>query len=136
MPKLTSLAKEYTLGKNERLKSRKLIDTLFKEGKSLVQQPFRVYYVFDQLKVGELQFGIGVSTRNFKKAVDRNRVKRLAREAWRLHKSALKLHLQQQKTQLAVFIIYTGKELPEFADVVDKIKLVIQRLRAIAEKKT
>lgn len=107
-----------SLNQSERLKSRKQIEALFKEGHRFVVSPLRVFYVAREGEPAEgksrLQFGVGASTRLFKKAVDRNRVKRLGREAWRLQKSQLLVLLEQQNRQLDVFFIYTGKELPDF----------------------
>ena len=132
------MSKYFTLGKNERLKSRKQIEQLFAEGKSFVVNPFRVYYVVNSLPIAtgtsmvnasnSLQFGVGVSTKNFKKAVDRNRIKRLTRETWRLQKNELKERLKGINKQLNVFFIYTGKELPDFETVKDKVAVALKKL--------
>jgi ribonuclease P protein component len=121
------VAKQFTLGKTERLKSRKAIEQLFKEGKSFVSGPARVYYTFTGAGTS-LQFGAGVSTRNFKKAVDRNRIKRLMREAWRLQKTPLNQMLKEQNRQLNVFYIYTAKQLPVYQDIYEKTGKIIERL--------
>jgi ribonuclease P protein component len=125
--------KRYTLGKSERLKSRKSIGQLFSSGQSFSNFPFRVLYILSQPEKGDpaaspLRAAFSVSTRNFKKAVDRNRVKRLSREAWRLQKHLLQDLLVQQGQQMTVFLIFTAKELPEYAVVAEKIKTVITRL--------
>ena len=125
--------KKLTLGKQERVKSRKLIDQLFKEGKNFNLFPYRVYYLFpaaNQLKdfPDPLQFGVGVSTRNFKHATDRNCVKRLSREAWRLQKTSLRELVLLKGIHLAVFVIYTGKELPGFDIANEKIGVILNRL--------
>ena len=149
------MAPGYTLGKNERLKSRKGIDRVFREGKSFALFPFRVYYAPLQPPPGggsypvaaarvppstgparpparhappHLQAGFGASSRNFKKAVDRNRIKRLSREAYRLQKQPLYDWLKEKDRTLAVFFIYTGKELPEYALVKEKIGQALQKL--------
>ena len=78
----------YTLGKEERLKSRKLIDQLFKEGKSFSSFPFRVVWKYlPSASDSFLKAGFTVSTKHFKKAVDRNRIRRLMKEAYRLQKN-------------------------------------------------
>ena len=75
-----------------------------------------------------IQFGVGVSAKNFKRAVDRNRIKRLIREAWRLQKNELKEQLRASRKQLNVFFIYTSKELPDFATVKDKVAVALKKL--------
>jgi ribonuclease P protein component len=129
------VAKQFTLGKNERLKSRKIIEQLFSEGKNFAAAPFRVYYLFNSSLV-PLQFGVGVSSKNFKKAVDRNRVKRLIREAWRLQKLPLQQELQEQDKQLQVFFVYTGRDIPVYKDVFDRSgKIIGKLLNMLATKK-
>jgi ribonuclease P protein component len=123
--------KQFTLGKEERLKSRKQIEKLFAEGKSFVVNPFRVYFVVNgpwSMVNSSLQFGVGVSNKNFKRAVDRNRIKRLTREAWRLQKNELSEKTKTTQKQLNVFFIYTGKELPDFKTVKDKVAVALKKL--------
>lgn len=75
-----------------------------------------------------LKAGFTVSSRHFKKAVDRNRVKRLMREAYRLQKNELQLLPELNKNTLALFFIYVGKELPEYEWVYEKMGVVLKRL--------
>lgn len=131
------MSKHFTLGKNERLKSRKLIEHLFKTGKSFNVPPFRVYYSLStnqNADIEKLQFGAGVSSRNFKKAVDRNRIKRLTREAYRLQKILLRQKIDQGNQFLSVFFIYTGKELPDFDLVKDKTGVALKKLIKIIDE--
>lgn len=125
----------YKFGKNEKLKSRKRIEELFKTGKSFSLFPFRVVYLFTY---GEqnLQAGFSVSTRNFKKAFDRNRVKRLMRESYRLQKQPLTNTLSVAKKHLSVFFIFTGNEVPDYKLVFEKMTAVIKRLQKIAHENT
>jgi len=120
---------QFTLGKDERLKSRKLIERVFREGKSFALFPFRVYYApLPAIVPVFLQAGFGAGSRNFKKAVDRNRIKRLTREAYRLQKQGLQDHLRDKGRPLAVFFIYVGKELPDQELIRTKIGLILQKL--------
>lgn len=127
------MRKQFTLGKEERLKSRKQIEQLFDKGKSFAITPFRVYFLINEMLNAQrtmfnVQFGVGVSAKNFKKAVDRNRIKRLIREAWRLQKNELSEKAKAVQRQLNVFFIYTGKELPDFTTVKDKVALALKKL--------
>ena len=123
------ITRTFTLGRSERLKSRKLIDRVFREGKSFSLFPFRVYYLFVEPGAPALlQAGFGASRRNFKRAVDRNRIKRLTREAYRINKQELFLRLQEKQRPLALFFIYTGKELPDHRMVTEKIGVALQKL--------
>jgi ribonuclease P protein component len=80
-----------------------------------------------------LKCGVSVSKKNFKKAVDRNRIKRLLREAYRLHKAPLYEKLQAQQKQLEVFFVFTDRALPTFDLVEEKMKYCIRRLGKIVE---
>jgi len=88
------------------LKSKKTIDLLFAEGKHINSFPLRMSYLpLDKLK--NHQVGIAVSKRNFKNAVDRNRIKRQLRETYRLNQ-----HLLDPKsgTKFALLFMYIAKE--------------------------
>ena len=80
----------FSYPKKEKLKSQKRIEQLFSEGKSVNAYPLRMVYLKSDFN-GNTTFktGVTVSKRNFKKAVDRNRIKRLLREAYRLNKVIL-----------------------------------------------
>lgn len=119
-------APRYFLKKEDRLKSTRLIDELFKKGKSFSNFPFRVMWAPGNKFI--LQAGVGVSSRNFKKAVDRNRIKRLMREAYRLQKHDLYNTLAQKNTSLSVFILYNGNELPKYELVYEKMGSILKRL--------
>jgi len=128
-----SVRKQFTLGKDERLKSRKQIEQLFDTGKSFVVAPFRVYFILNselskRNERSPLQVGVGASSKNYKKAVERNRIKRLTREAWRLQKNELEEKVNASGKQLSVFFIYTSKELPDFTMVKDKVGVALKKL--------
>lgn len=126
---------KFTLGKNERLKRRKIIEQLFSEGKHVNVFPIRTLFLFTKLPDdAALQAGFVAGTRQFKKAVHRNRIRRLLREAYRLQKEPLQKKLQEKKLYLALFFVYTGKELPDFALVSEKIAVILKRLIKIVDE--
>jgi len=127
--------KQFTLSRNERLKSRKQIDLLFRQGTHLNIFPLRVSFIANsEAREEPLQFGVGVSGRWFKKAVDRNRIKRLVRESWRVQKNGLKKILLEKQMSMIVFIVYTGRELPEYEDIRESTARVIENLSRIANE--
>ncbi len=106
----------HTLSKAERLKSYKRIRVLFAEGQKLKVHPLLVYYqIREQLdnsnETIQLQMGVSVGARYFKKAVDRNLIKRRIREAYRINNTDLKQELMGKAIGLDVFFVYTSNEL-------------------------
>jgi len=122
------MPKIFTLSAKERLKSRKRIAALFESGKKFNAGPFRVFYLQNNPGKQALRFGVGVSVRNFKKAVDRNRIKRLTRECWRLQK----INLVYKPGELDVFIIYTGKIIPAYKAVSEWMEQVVAKLLSLS----
>lgn len=114
--------------KKEKLKSRKLIEQLFVKGRSFSVFPLKVFYTVLPEADMPVQAGVGVSARNFKKAVARNRIKRLLRESYRLNKTGLLDVLKTGEKKLAVFFLYVGKELPEGALLNEKMSAALTKL--------
>ena len=83
-----------------------------------------------------LQAGVGVSSKNFKKAVDRNRIKRLMREAWRLQKNGLHAQLEERQKSMSVFFLYVGKELPAYEIIFEKMGSAIKKLTMWSNEKS
>lgn len=109
----------FSYPKKEKLKSKKLIDQLFTEGKSVSAFPLRLVYLgttFDDAVMAKT--GVSVSKRNFKTAVARNHIKRLLREAYRLNKAQ---YFNNLTTPHAFMILYIGKEKPTFAQIENRM---------------
>jgi ribonuclease P protein component len=115
----------FTLNKNQRIKSRKVLDEIFQQGKSFVVFPYRVIYLPSP---AELKFGVGVSTKNFKEAVDRNSVKRRTREVYRLQKNELEFFLTKENRGLNIFFVYTAKEILPYKQVFEAVEKIIKKL--------
>ncbi|WP_426058880.1 ribonuclease P protein component [Hymenobacter sp. B1770] len=125
----TAPAKRYTFPKEEHLCRKKLIEELFsKQSSSFGVYPLRMVWVPSATPTGAPpQVLISVSKRTFKRAVDRNRLKRLIREAYRLNK--YRLLEQPGGHQVALLgIIFTGKEKSPLTLVEKKLISGIQRL--------
>ena len=114
---------KFTLGKQERLKSRKLIGRLYAEGNSVKAFPLRMMYL-QTLHTSNFpaQVGVSVAKRNFKKAPDRNRLKRLMRETYRLQKGIVYDNLENPY----VFMIsYIGREEMPYEELFSKMNKLL-----------
>jgi ribonuclease P protein component len=123
--------KAFGYHKKEKLKSRTELQAIFATGKSFSAFPIKVFFIEkNNADVSvSVTAGVGVSSRHFKKAVDRNRIKRLLREAYRLEKQSLHQTVAAQSKSIAVFFLYLDKELPEYTLVREKMKESIEKLR-------
>lgn len=116
-----------TFCKEERLCSKKRIEQLFGSGsRSLSAYPLRAVYQLEEREGMPAQVLISVSKRHFKHAVDRNRIKRLIREAYRTQKHPLWQALGERRMALA--FLWTGKESLPYTTVERKVKNLLQRI--------
>jgi len=119
----------FTFTKAERLSKEKLIQELFEKGSSFYLYPFKVVHKLSPVQ-GETavnQVLISVSARQFKRAVDRNKVKRRVREAYRLQKEII-----QSRAEKGIFsFIYTAKEILPFAEIKSKLFLVLEKIKKL-----
>ena len=114
------------------------MEALFASGKSFNAFPIKVFYIITPENQSDIsakstdrnfvKAGVGVSARNFKKAVDRNRIKRLLREVYRTQKQDLISTVAQQISELNVFFLYVGKELPEYIDLKISMEKALEKL--------
>ncbi len=116
--------------KSERLHSRKQIEELFELGTSFTIYPLKVVYLKKLLESTQKnQVLISTPKKNFKKSVDRNKLKRRIKEAYRLHKQVLEN--KQAGFYLLIGYIYIGKEISSYQSIEEKLKQSLLRLRDI-----
>jgi ribonuclease P protein component len=100
-----------SFGKEYKLCSKKLIDTIFKEGKSVKAFPLTLLYlIHENSRNVPFQLVISAPKKINRHAHDRNRIKRIVREAIRKNKFILEDFLTASNQQLAIFLVYTSKE--------------------------
>jgi len=117
--------------KEERLSGKRLIDSLFREGSSFVVYPYRVVFLRTDAFSGDFpaQVLVSVPKRRFKRAVDRNLLKRRMREGYRLQKTELYAFLRTHSLQLLIAFQYVGKEKLPFAYLHARMELALSKMR-------
>ncbi len=119
------MAATNSLGRKEKLKSKKLFGRLFEEGKSLSGFPLKLIFVKTDQPINTVfQVGVTVPKKNFKGAVKRNRIKRLLREAYRRNKPII---FNNTQSGYALLFIYLGHEMPAFHNVERQIKFLLTK---------
>ena len=119
-----------TFTKEERISSQKEIDFLFNERSSFVVYPLRIIYT-ERETISEIPASIliSVSKKRFKRAVKRNRLKRLIREVYRLNKSDFLECLSSQNKQLLVSFLYISNELCSYSEMETAMKKALNTLK-------
>jgi ribonuclease P protein component len=114
-----------SIPKNEKLKSEKCITQLFNEGSAITVFPLRLVFLETTFEAPvKVKVGVSVGKRKFKTAVDRNRIKRLIREAYRLNKGA---YFNNITTQFAFMILYIGNEKPSYIQTETAMKQMLKK---------
>lgn len=117
----------FSFPKAEKLKSKKLIEKLFVEGKNVTNFPLKLIYVPNELETTiPIKTGVTVPKRKFKKAVDRNRIKRLLREAYRLNKHIIFNNIEGK---YALLILYLGNEMPNYGRIEKSMVSALTKLQ-------
>lgn len=112
----------FTFPKKEKLRNKRTIERLFKEGRSVSVYPLKLIYLnITTPAEAKIQTAVAVPKSNFKSAVKRNRVKRLMRESYRQNKQYI---FNNMEGDFAFLFLYIGKDMPTYA-VVEKSMLTI-----------
>lgn len=125
---------KFTFEKEERIYRKNDLQLLLKEGKSFLVHPFKVVYYIrpgETTSIYPLKSAISIPKRRFKKAVDRNLLKRRSREAFRLHRNPLKQSLKEEEKELLVLLVFISNNKYSYSFIKDKIILILQRLQQI-----
>lgn len=120
---------DQSFSRAEKLKSRKQIEHLFEHGAKVKAYPLMLAFVKHEGEPREapVQMGFSVSKRKFKRAVDRNRVKRLMREAYRKQKTGFAAASEQHAFPTDAMLIFIGREMPVYSELERKITALLQR---------
>lgn len=104
--------------KSERIHSKSEIDSLFLTGESLFVYPFKIIIkTSDTVSLPRVKILISVPKKKYSKAVDRNRIKRLIRESYRLNKNVLLNHLNDNHPSLQIAFIYVDKKIAPYSSI-------------------
>jgi ribonuclease P protein component len=122
------LTHRYTLPSTERLKSKKSIDALFLNGQRHSVGTLRILHA--RSAEPGIRVGVGVSSKLFRRAVDRNRIKRQLRECYRLQKNILSERIAPT-AGIDIFFIYTDKEVPDYAQLFAQLQKGLTKLVTI-----
>ena len=118
----------YSLKKRNKLKSRSQIEALFENKRSLKEGGFILYYDIQNSEEFSFTISFSSSKRKLKKAVERNRMKRLMREAFRLNQVIMSKGLGKAPVKLALMLICISEKLLDIENTTEKIKLILSRL--------
>ncbi len=118
----------HTFKKEERLCSTKLLDKLFHSGSSFLLYPYRITWLPNPNQGVPAQVVIQVSKRRYKRAVDRNLIKRRVRELYRIHKAAELHPFIRPESPILLGISYIGKEILGSKDLEPKLLSVFKTL--------
>jgi ribonuclease P protein component len=106
--------KEKGFSKQERICRRNDFCFLMSNGKSFFSYPFRCVFCTKEADAPWVRIAVSVSKKKFKNAVDRNRIKRLMREAYRLEKIGLYNLIQEKPATLDILVIYTENKILDY----------------------
>ena len=113
-----------------RLKSEKSISGLFEKGKSRSLAPLRLLYVINENSDASLpKAGFSISKKNFKRAVDRNLLKRRMREAYRLNKDILFNNYEKLPPGLEIMFIYTSQEIQSYRNIESSMIILLKLIQ-------
>ncbi|MEN8226946.1 MAG: ribonuclease P protein component [Bacteroidota bacterium] len=119
---------DFSFKKGERLSSKKAISLLFQSGRSVASVPIKIIYNQSEMEQYPATVAISVPKRLFKKAVDRNLLKRRIREAYRLNKPEFYSNLRKNHMQLSLIILYQHREILDYKSIEKGVKMALDQV--------
>ncbi|MDI9606576.1 MAG: ribonuclease P protein component [Bacteroidota bacterium] len=127
--------KRFTFTKEERVTGKRRIETLFVQGNSFMAYPFRVVYLErPRGAFATASILVSVPKKRVRSAVQRNRVKRLAREAYRLNKHLLNPLVLREDRRIDIAFIYVIEEMTDYTTVEKGMRKALSILVAQLDK--
>ena len=125
-----------TFPKSQRLCSRDDFQRLLSQKQSFYLYPFVCYYgMVEQKNEFEAKIAVSVSKKRIKRAVHRNRIKRLIKESYRQNKQLIYDVMQPQQAELHLFLVYVESKILPYSFINSKMILLINKLLKISSKK-
>ena len=118
----------FSFSKKERLKNKVEIESLFSEGNRFFEYPFNVIWKVDSNSDSTLKMAVSAPKKKIPNATDRNKIKRLVREAFRTNKTIVQQPLEAKDVKLHLMLIYSQSSIMSMSEIEDKISVTLQRL--------
>ena len=118
----------FSFSKKERLKNKIEIESLFSEGNRFFEYPFNVICKLDSNSDSTLKMAVSVPKKKIPNATDRNKIKRLVREAFRKNKTIIQQPLEAKNVKLHLMLVYSQSSIISMSEIEDKISVTLQRL--------
>ena len=118
----------FSFSKKERLKNKVEIESLFSEGNRFFEYPFNVIWKLYSNSDSTLKMAVSVPKKKIPNATDRNKIKRLVREAFRKNKTIIQQPLEAKNVKLHLMLVYSQSSIISMSEIEDKISVTLQRL--------
>lgn len=125
--------KDKTFGRRSRVSGRERVGHLFAEGRGFMAFPFRVSYLLCEREEQGVALLVSIPKRRLRRAVDRNRMKRLAREAYRLNKGDFDTSLLPEGYGLDIALVYVKDALGDYTEVEKGVRKALRLLNGRVE---
>ena len=118
----------FSFSKKERLKNKIEIESLFSEGNRFFEYPFNVIWKLYSNSDSTLKMAVSVPKKKIPNATDRNKIKRLVREAFRKNKTIIQQPLEAKNVKLHLMLVYSQSSIISMSEIEDKISVTLHRL--------